>query len=247
MVSYTGFDRYGPRHFLGQLLGGIGGAIGSIIGANEQKKAFEKANAANEARYLRALGEHDRAFGIAKQLLGQAETQFGQNIGIADKAASQSRAEIEKVGRERQRSILEREQQQQAQARQTLTSRGLGNTTVLANAERGIGFDTNRALNQLAEQIALLRAGNIFSGAQMRMGARSAMGDFFMRSAMMQTGLIQNKINTIVSRQDIPNPYAGRFWLGLGKAGGQIGAGIQGWIDQLGAAGDAAGAAAGGA
>lgn len=226
------------RQFLGIALAAAGIATaGGILGSIEQNKAQKKANDANESRYQQALSEHGRSFALSSGFINRADQLFGEQKTLLTDASEQSRGEIEKVGRAGRQNILEREEQTGANVRQTLTSRGLGNSTVLANAERGIAFDTNRAINELNEQIALLRSGNILSTAQLQSQALGQHADFLFRAGAFQSGLIQDKINTIVGRTDVANPNAGGIYRAIGQGAGAIG----GLLGGLGGAGGGAG------
>lgn len=213
----------GARFFLGSLISGGLGLIGGLIGNEQERKAQSKANYANEMRYQQALGFHRDAEELGKRYTAKGEAAYSEGVGAVRQAGVQARNEVEKIGREGRRSILQREGQQLGASRQSLTSRGLGNTTVLDAAARGIAFDTNRALAALDEQIAGIRAGTIQSSASQLMSALGSQANYFLNSASLRAGLIQNKINTVTGRSDVANPNAGAGGRALGQLGGFLG------------------------
>lgn len=213
----------GARFFLGSLISGGLGLIGGLIGNEEQRKAQSKANYANELRYRQALGFHRDAEELGKRYTAKGEAAYSEGVGAVRKAGTQARSEVEKIGREARRGILDRERNQLGTAQGSLTQRGLGNSTVLDAAARGIAYDTNRALSALDEQIAGIRAGTIQSSASQLMSALGSQGNFLLNSASLRTGLILNKIGTVVGRQDVANPNAGAGGAALGQLGGFLG------------------------
>lgn len=87
----------------------------------------------------------------AQQRANQAnEQRFQQLLGLSD--------QFGQTGRQDAQSAAIR---QQAQAQQSLISRGLGNTTILDAANRGVQSDFQRQLLDVNERVAQQRAGII--------------------------------------------------------------------------------------
>lgn len=127
-----------------------GGGIGNLGSAYQQ--SYQAALDQNKALYSNILGGYQQT--MANQVGAQANIAggYGQlynNVlgGISNIGASQGQA-IEDVYA-----------QQKGQAQQSLTSRGLGNTTVSDSVQRGLGLDKSKAQIALANQMAQTTAG----------------------------------------------------------------------------------------
>ena len=66
---------------------------------------------------------------------------------------------FENLGKAGRARIEQQTQQRQAQATQSLTSRGLGSTTITSAVERGIASDAELSRQQLEESVTMQRAG----------------------------------------------------------------------------------------
>jgi hypothetical protein len=114
------------------------------------------------AQYFKGREQYwQEAFPYLQQALGDIEG--GYNKGLA---------EVYGIGQEARQRTLDREKGLIGASRQALQSRGLGSTTVGANLERGISYDTNLALGQIDDQLAQLRSGLQVGKGSAMAGAR---------------------------------------------------------------------------
>lgn len=223
------FDPFGTsaplasRAFIGSLISGGLGLIGGIIGNEQDRKARSKANYANELRYREAKGLHDEQRRIGEGYVRQAEGYNTERLESARAASRMVRNETEGVGRAAYQNLVDREKASRAGAGADLQRRGLGNSTALDAANRGIAETTNRAMAELSERIALLRTGAIQSSADILHRALGSAMDFSFNAGQFRADLIQRKINTIIGRSDVANPNAGAGGAALGQLGGLLG------------------------
>lgn len=148
--------------------GGVGSvAAGKQVGVNNfaARNAQYAAQTANDKANKDSLAQYQK-------LLQQAQ-QTTQNVGSLYGQAQQS---VQNVGDQAKQRAGQQNQQQLAQAQQSLISRGLGNTTVLDSANRGINSDYAMNLGDIDEQQARLRSGLLTqqAGAEMGLGQFNA-------------------------------------------------------------------------
>src|SRR5687767_11278875 len=124
----------------------------------EYRAAFEQARAANEARYNQALAGYDA--------LAATQANWKKSVG---KMYNQIIADASNVGDSQRIQLGMQFDRQAARARQSLVDRGLGSTTVLDSAERGVGYD--RALANIVLSDALSREKSGYS--ERKIGAMS--------------------------------------------------------------------------
>ena len=109
-------------------VGGGGGAGGGGGLAQSFQDAIDRANQANEARY--------------RDILGGYQSRYQRGMGM-----------LSGLGQQEARDINELYDNQAAQARQNLTSRGLGNSTLLATMQQGADRERNAELGRLNERM----------------------------------------------------------------------------------------------
>jgi hypothetical protein len=127
---------------------------------------------------------------LAQGQLNQAgEYLQGNNQAVLGDYA-RARGEIEGVGRQARSDIGRRGAQQQASVMQGLQARGLGNTSILQNAQRGVAGDTERSYQGLNESLAGLRSGLAERTGQARFAGGQQMGDFMRYRTGLETGLL---------------------------------------------------------
>ena len=171
--------------------------------------AAKSANKANEARFQQALGLWDQAKAAQDQSLQKGlffqqhaipvlETKFGQALG-----------EAQQFGRDARQEALDREQQTLGDVRQGLAQRGLYNSAIGAQAQRGIQRDTNRTLTGIGESVAGLKAGLHAQHGQAVSQAYQDLARFYGLKANLDTALYGGKIGTISERQDVAAPGLG--------------------------------------
>lgn len=100
-----------------------------------------KANTANEARYKELVD-------LFKNLGTQTAGTYSDILGS-----------LSNLGQSEQTRIQQAAVKQMGNTEQDLISRGLGNTTIRTGAQRAINSDTQQLLSQLAENVAVQKAG----------------------------------------------------------------------------------------
>lgn len=125
----------------------VGAAIAGYLGGRKDKKKRKKIKKKIEAQ--RAIQRSIFGKGLSQQeaLTRQATQQRLGGFDLAKKAAGMG-------AQGAKRAALEREQQLAGAVSQGLTQRGMGGTSVGANAQRGVAYDTTRALSGIDEQLA---------------------------------------------------------------------------------------------
>lgn len=145
----------------------IAGGKGQAAG--EAQRLFEERMGLNKELYEKMSA--DNLFSRRQLLEGQGELLGHQRSSIrATREAYQSSldytkgrvgrvmGELEGVGDSARRDILDREKTAMGSTTSGLNARGLGNTTIVDSARRGIRTGTDRSLNSLAEGLGSLRA-----------------------------------------------------------------------------------------
>lgn len=152
--------------------------------------------------------------------LTAADAGYSQGMGEVMKSYDTARNELDMAGQGAITGLLARERQQVAGAQQGLQSRGLGNTTIVDNARRGISADTGTAIAGVQEQVGGMRS----QVAQNRAGAQqsmygtqadmrqkavmqrnmidSGMSDFMKSRTQYENGILGDRINLIQSMND---------------------------------------------
>lgn len=117
--------------------------------------AQNQSNADEEAKYQRLM-----------QSMSQLQSQIGGTYG-------QAQAALEGVGTSARQRVADTTAQSLASSDQGLISRGLGNTTIVDAAHRGIRSDAERANQAIDEQVSTQKAGLL----QNRAGAELSLGN----------------------------------------------------------------------
>lgn len=105
-----------------------------------------------------------------EKLLAQLKPQIAGQYGLAqgyqqkalksiDEGYGAAGRDVARLGQTTQRQIMDRETANLGGAAQSLASRGLYNTTILENTNRGVMADTNRSLSELTSVIGQMQAG----------------------------------------------------------------------------------------
>lgn len=203
--------------------GAATGITGSVLGNQAKEKAAKSANEANLGRLGRAQGLHREQRYIMEGRLEKAGSIIAGRTAEVREGFKQARSDIEGVGNEARQRTLDREEGAMASADQSLQRRGLYNSTVSDNAARGIRYDTNRALAEIDERIALLRSGVTERGTLAIAGALRDEAAFQQNAGAAINTILQQNVNTLVGVSDRADPQAGRFESDLGR---EIGSGL---------------------
>ena len=168
--------------------------------------AAKEANAANEKRYQQALGLWDSAQALQNQNLQRGLFFQERAVPEVKYGYGQALAQASQFGRDARQEALDREQQTLGDVRQGLAQRGLYNSAIGAQAQRGIQRDTNRTLTGIGESVAGLKAGLHAQQGQAVSQAYQDLARFYGLKANLDTALYGGKIGTISERQDVAAP-----------------------------------------
>lgn len=162
--------------------------------------------AANEARYGQMLGLQRLTEDLAQRQLNETGFRIQDtNRAVAGGYADAAR-QIDRVGGESRRGIMDRERAALADVEQRARARGLGSSTIALSARRGVRADTNRAMGSLSEQLAAARSGLAERTAESAGRRGDELTDFMRARTGIETGLLGNRLGIMGSRTDAYNP-----------------------------------------
>ncbi len=201
-------------------VGAVIGAVGGLLGS----KSASGANKANYSEILKLLDKYQQQTGQFFSGQGSAEDYLLQALGAITEGYGNARQEVGQLGYDARRRTLEREQQQFGQSSQSLASRGLGNTSVLDNARRGIASDTNRALSEIDEGLASIYAGLSTGQAGATAGALGNLANLQTGQASQIAGLLSSQAGNLAKFQfEAPQIPDLSFLNNLGKSDDFVG------------------------
>lgn len=233
--------------------GAVISAGAGLYGANQQKKAANKANQMNWAALSEVLGTLgwwnsptfqkddwaypiDTVFGRATQSFDKAKQYL--NTGSQKLLAGYQNAakEINQAGAGAQRAIMQGGQQSLAQGRMGLSQAGLMNSSLGAQLARANRSDTSQQITQLAGQLAPLRAQAQANIGEAAFRGRATLANFQQNRTQFETDLAMTRLNALLGQ----NIGTGPSWLeqigggaglaALGNLGGHAISGIQNWF-----------------
>jgi hypothetical protein len=176
-------------------------ALGSFLGK-------KKAASAQSANLKKGLKMQDFFMNQQDAKLGQAQQRLEGIIPMLNKGYGLARMDLATQGNSARRNVMTNQNQSQAGALQSLTSRGLGSTTVLDAARRGIASDTSRALADIDERIGSLFANLRIQQTGAVAGANQNVAQFMANRAQTQYGAGLERIQTMLGNQvQQPNPF----------------------------------------
>jgi hypothetical protein len=182
-------------------VGGGLSALGSFLG---KKKAADS----QSANLKKGLKMQDFFMNQQDAKLGQAQQRLEGIIPMLNKGYGLARMDLATQGNSARRNVMTNQNQSQAGALQSLTSRGLGSTTVLDAARRGIASDTSRALADIDERIGSLFANLRIQQTGAVAGANQNVAQFMANRAQTQYGAGLERIQTMLGNQvQQPNPF----------------------------------------
>jgi hypothetical protein len=138
------------------------GAVSGLFGGGRAKKALKHTRAD-------ILRTHNLLRGLTGLRYGEARTSLQDSLATIRSGYGRARGAVSSLGSASTTRALEREQSNLGTARASLNASGLGSSTLLANAQRGISADTNRALAAIDESLA-----GIFSGLEAQQAGMEA-------------------------------------------------------------------------
>ena len=171
--------------------------------------AAKSANKANEARFQQALGLWDQAKAAQDATLQKGLFVQEQAVPQLQLGFQKALGEAQAFGHDARQEALNRETQSVADVQQGLAQRGLYNSAIGAQAQRGIQADTNRTLTGIGESVAGLKAGLHTQQGQAVSQAYQDLARFYGLKANLDTALYGGKIGTISERQDVAAPGLG--------------------------------------
>lgn len=195
--------------------------------------------AQNEARYSELLGlsqlrkmqgnewmdsagrARAGAFASGRDALGDARRAYETSLGNLDRDYAAAGSELSGMFAGQRQGIQDRQSQNLGSVRASMMGRGLGNTTALDNANRGVYADTERAMTNLGAAEAGTRANfntnragarfaagtgysNFLGGMADRMyGMGSDTSSFLERRAMYDDQWLKDRQDIINGRMDV--------------------------------------------
>lgn len=188
----------------GNPFGGFDSALGGLFGGGGKdpgKKRYADVMALYAQLQSQQNAGYGKAYGQQKKALGAIQTGFQ---GAIDNAS--------RVGASSKQGVLDREQQSMGALSQSLTDRGLFNTTAFDNARRGISSDTNKSLSSIDAAIAQLQGGLLAQKGQAEAGAYGNLAGLQQNWAGAQTGLGLSKVASIEGVQDQNTDWLGQLF-----------------------------------
>jgi hypothetical protein len=207
---------------IGQLIQAGGSLLGGLIGGDGGAGDAFAMNQALVRKILEGYREqsvrNELAYREARQLYGERTDQVLADIGRAE-------AQLQGSSREAQRGVAARGAQTQGAVTQNLTSRGLGNSTIAANAQRGIASDVSRGIAGIQQQEGAGLANLNMQRAGVRAGLLGDQAELPIRQFQSGYGVARDRLGYL---GDLT--YQGNQGPGLGsQLGGAIG-GIPGGL-----------------
>jgi hypothetical protein len=201
------------------LLSVVGSIAGSLIGANKAKKAQKKYNKRRASEIANLTKLIDSWTTSGNQLLAQKGGLLQQMLQQSEAGGRRSEAAVGSLGQSAYRRINEREQQSLGAMNSGLAQRGLYNTTVGANLQRGIQADSNRAFGEVDEGLAGLRSSLINQNTSRNMGALGMLGN--LHSEQLAFGSSQLDRKAALSGESLKGSISQSP--GYGQMGSQLG------------------------
>lgn len=201
------------------LLSTLGGLAGSLIGANQAKKAQKKYNKRRASEIANLTKLIDSWTTSGNQLLAQKGGLLQQMLQQSEAGGRRSEAAVGDIDKGARLRINQGAQAQIGAANQGLAQRGLYNTTVGANVDRGIWSDANRAHGEVDEGLAGLRSSLINQNTSRNMGALGMLGN--LHSEQLAFGSSQLDRKAALSGESLKGSISQSP--GYGQMGSQLG------------------------
>lgn len=189
----------------------MGNFFEDLIGKTGQDK--------QEANIKKSETDFERILSFLQGQSGEARSLHAQRLAEIVGGFRNARANAERSGDAAKRSARDAGQQATSSAAQSLVNRGLGNTTVLESANRGIAADTSRRVQEIDSTLAGVYAG---LDTQEAAAKASVLGD----QANFELGLSQLFGGTLTDRVSFRSgiQYGGGFLGDILNAGAKVGA-----------------------
>ena len=182
------------------LISAGGGLLGSLFGKEDPAKKQMK----NMMKlYGQAKKDQDWLYGAARQQQAMVLPTLQKGFEKANKFADM-------YGKSAKQGAYDQSKQMGSAMQQSMTQRGLYNTTAFDNAQRGISSDLSRTLMGIDESVAGMKGQLASQQAAAEAGAYGAMSGFYQNYAGANTQLLGAQAGAMgnVQFQD-PNAWAG--------------------------------------
>jgi hypothetical protein len=191
----------------------LGGAsvLGGLLGGNKKDPA--------EQQYKDMMKLYGQAKKDQDWLFGQAQQQQAMILPALQKGFGKANKFAEMYGKSARQGAYDQSRQTGSAMQQSMTQRGLYNTTAFDNAQRGISSDLSRTLMGIDESVAGMKGQLATQQAAAEAGAYGAMSGFYQNQAQANTQLLGAQAGAMgnVQFQD-PNAWAGS----LSQLGGTL-------------------------
>jgi uncharacterized protein YcgL (UPF0745 family) len=181
-------------------IGAVGGLLGGLFGKEDPaKKQMEQMM----KLYGQAKKDQDWLYGAARQQQAMVLPTLQKGFEKANKFADM-------YGKTAKQGAYDQSKQMGSAMQQSMTQRGLYNTTAFDNAQRGISSDLSRTLMGIDESVAGMKGQLASQQAAAEAGAYGAMSGFYQNYAGANTQLLGAQAGAMgnVQFQD-PNAWAG--------------------------------------
>lgn len=203
---------------IGGLLGGAG-TLGGLFGSDPAKKQYKQ--------MMKLYGKAKKEQGW---LYGQAMQQQKAVLPTIQKGYAKANKFAEMYGQTAKQSAYDQSKQAGSAMQQSMMQRGLYNTTLFDNAQRGISSDLSRTLMSIDESVAGMKGQLATSQAAAEAGAYGGMSGFYQNYAAANTGLLGAMAGSVGNLQyQDPNAWAGSL---AGIGGTLMGFGMMGYKNQ---------------
>lgn len=190
--------------------------LGGFFDPNQPAK---DANKFERERLEKMLAMVEASRGRQGVMFGRAEADLRSQLPIVRKAYQDANANVARVGDRQARTLLDREREMQAQARNLAFRRGGAGSNLRPLVSRGVRSDTTRALAEMDRVFADQYGQNAVGQANALAGVYGGLGGLNVQRAGADAGLTQAAMQAQGSQQYFPSQgFAG--WL---KLAGDVG------------------------
>lgn len=174
---------------------GCGDAVGGVTDALGVTQHGEKDRARSNRRRQQAL--YEQFFRQQGGFYGQAQNQLQKALSGVQSGYGTARANAGLSAQNARQGVMDREKQSMGTLSQSLASRGLGSTTLLDNARRGLSSSTSRELSNIDALLGQVLGQLDIGQAMAEAGARGDLAALFQNQAGANTALGVNQIDTM--------------------------------------------------
>lgn len=148
----------------GGVIGGIGGLLSTAKGANRDRARRIVTN---------------RMAGSDRRYFDMQHSQMEKMRGLIEKGYAAQKSQTSRISSAAKRDVLKRQQAMGGRLASNMNSRGLSNTTVAANAQRGLSYDTSQQLMNVDLSLANLMSSLEMGEMQGMMGVEQGIAGLY--------------------------------------------------------------------